>query len=553
MWLLETKSRSLEHFTNERNVPTGYAILSHTWGVDEVTFDEIHAPECKAKNGYKKIEHACEQALQDGHHYLWIDTCCIDKRSSAELSEAINSMYRWYQNAAVCYVYMVDFIVHPGSEAETNVYFKTSCWWTRGWTLQELIAPKHVRFYNYHWQYYGDKMHLAEIIAEITYIDIQVLQDSRKLRSMSVAKRMSWASRRQTSRQEDQAYALMGMFNVSMPLLYGEGGVKAFQRLQEEIIRTSTTIDHSILAWMPWEGAPQGLFKQSSFAGKYQNLLCPAPYGFRHAHNIISWAQPQAETFTLTSYGLQLSVFIKAKSEDSGFWSKSTSMALNCRYDDERMTLIMLYVEQRLRVHSGFGHGFSLSKNDTFDRLHRKGRQGNRLRTILVADLSEYRKADIILAREPFVWPAFEDRAYITYDHENYRVVDSFPADAFDAKLSMLALSRLSKWHYLDQQPACGAIVLERQDAELLQIVLTIGCWAAGTTNPRITFDVMQRTDFSGLDAGLGALLSCDSVIPGRAYKFQGPQDSVLEMVAQCYQISGELMWSVEFRDAETR
>lgn len=218
MWFLNASTRRLEAFTDELDILGGYAILSHRWAEEEVTFDEIHLPEARTKQGYQKIEYACAQAVHDGYDYVWIDTCCIDKRSSAELSEAINSMFRWYRNARVCYVYLVDFDIRIEST------FRHAVWWSRGWTLQELIAPPAVQFYDFKWHWYGDKLCIVDRISDITKIDVEVLKCRDSLPKMSVAKRMSWAARRVTSRKEDQAYSLLGLFDVNMPLLYGEGG-----------------------------------------------------------------------------------------------------------------------------------------------------------------------------------------------------------------------------------------------------------------------------------------------------------------------------------------
>ncbi|KAI6004992.1 heterokaryon incompatibility protein-domain-containing protein, partial [Pisolithus marmoratus] len=236
-----------------------YAILSHRWGV-EVTYKEMiglmkmevpKREEVRKRNGYQKIIKCCEQAKKDGYQWLWIDTCCIDKRSSAELSEAINAMYRWYQNAQVCYAYLndVEESVFPtgwdprGKFKQSNGWPE---WFMRGWTLQELIAPKRVEFFNKDWVHIGDKQSLARPLEVITSIPHEVLMNGLAAKRLCVAQIMSWAADRKTKRVEDRAYSLMGLFGVNMPMVYGEGK-KAFQRLQLEIIRISS--DHSIFAW----------------------------------------------------------------------------------------------------------------------------------------------------------------------------------------------------------------------------------------------------------------------------------------------------------------
>jgi len=240
---------------------TEYAILSHRWMEDaeEVDYREMvklakMPPEERDKicrrDGYKKILQSCKQAAEDKYEWLWVDTCCIDKRSSAELSESINSMYRWYENAQVCYAYLHDV---PGSSFPTvsdkkrYVKFKGwPEWFSRGWTLQELIAPSTVQFFNKDWQSIGDKKMLAPTLVRITEIPEHILIHGVHGNRPCVAQIMSWAANRTTTRVEDRAYSLMGLLDVNMPMLYGEGK-KAFHRLQLEIIRASN--DQSIFAW----------------------------------------------------------------------------------------------------------------------------------------------------------------------------------------------------------------------------------------------------------------------------------------------------------------
>ncbi|KIM59630.1 hypothetical protein SCLCIDRAFT_125796, partial [Scleroderma citrinum Foug A] len=225
---------------------TEYAILSHRWIGQEVEYDEIvelakmdkeRRDKIRQRDGYRKIVESCKQAEKDGYEWLWADTCCIDKRSSAELSEAINSMYRWYANAQVCYAYLHDV---PDSS------FPVAQWFSRGWTLQEMIAPSDVQFFNKDWRAIGDKRTLAGTLKVITGVPEHVLTDGLYGDRPCVAQIMSWAANRTTTRVEDRAYSLMGLLDVNMPMLYGEGK-KAFHRLQLEIIRTSN--DQSIFAW----------------------------------------------------------------------------------------------------------------------------------------------------------------------------------------------------------------------------------------------------------------------------------------------------------------
>lgn len=213
-----------------------YAILSHTWGADhdEVTFRDLAKGTAKKKSGYRKLTFCSQQAANDGLEYFWVDTCCIDKASSAELSEAINSMFRWYHRADKCYVYLSDvsFSESAGNMASS---VRKSRWFTRGWTLQELVAPAFVEFFSVEGQRIGGKSSMVDELHSITGIPTQALQGTNPLSHFSVQERMSWLEKRQTKREEDLAYCLLGVFNVTMPLIYGEGRERAFRRLQKEI------------------------------------------------------------------------------------------------------------------------------------------------------------------------------------------------------------------------------------------------------------------------------------------------------------------------------
>ena len=244
---------SLIHFVSNE-IPE-YAILSHTWGADseEATFQDLMNGTGTDKPGYDKIRLCAKQADLDGLKYSWVDTCCIDKSSSAELSEAINSMFRWYSEAKVCYAYLSDVNLATDSCSEEHLstsredFLKNSRWFTRGWTLQELLAPKQVIFFDSSWRKLGEKMSYCETISSITGIDNTNLLHPSNIFKEIFATRMFWAAKRKTSRPEDIAYCLMGLFNVHMPLLYGEGEDKAFQRLQFELFKLAPST--SLLTW----------------------------------------------------------------------------------------------------------------------------------------------------------------------------------------------------------------------------------------------------------------------------------------------------------------
>jgi hypothetical protein len=321
MRLIDTRTIELRWF-NDNEIPK-YAILSHTWGSDEVSYQELvwiskaralsnlipsSAPQdaqatlilaamevmirgnsamplgsvseedLMSRVGYSKIIHAAEQARSQGCDYVWVDTCCIDKSSSAELQEAINSMFRWYRNAEVCIVYLGD-IAPPHRNGYTTASdvaraaLKACRWIRRGWTLQELIAPAVCRFHYQDWTLMGEKFELLEELADATGIPNYILEDSRSISEVSVAERMSWAAHRDSTRVEDVAYCLLGIFDIHMPLLYGEGE-KAFIRLQEQILRT--TDDHSLFAWCD----------TTSQNSTYRGLLARKPEVFLHCRSI---------------------------------------------------------------------------------------------------------------------------------------------------------------------------------------------------------------------------------------------------------------------------
>ncbi|KAJ8115339.1 hypothetical protein OPT61_g2993 [Boeremia exigua] len=250
---------SLVEFIGDDHPP--YAILSHTWSQTnkEVTFAAFVSGECAENSdyakSYEKIRRCGQQAAKDGLKHFWVDTCCINKESSAELSEAINSMYRWYRDADACYAYLND--VHHKLE------FRKSRWFKRGWTLQEVLAPADVIFFDASWSMIGFKTSLITTLSERTGIDARALHDGTSLNDFSIAERMSWAAGRQTSRIEDEAYCLLGILDVNMPLIYGEGK-RAFIRLQEELLKSSN--DASILAYIAHKAKiPSAIASTESF------------------------------------------------------------------------------------------------------------------------------------------------------------------------------------------------------------------------------------------------------------------------------------------------
>jgi len=301
MWLINTATMRLEHFPNPENQK--YAILSHTWGDEEVSLQEFTDLErAKEKAGFVKIDKICRMASSHGLKYAWVDTCCIDKTSSAELTEAINSMFQWYRQSDVCYAYLSDLPPCQFSDrgVATLDWLSPSAgsnyrWFTRGWTLQELIAPQRLEFYDKDWEYRGDKSGLLVEVSRHTAIDARVLRDSDMLSQTPIARKMSWASNRQTTRLEDMAYCLLGIFNVNMPMIYGEGG-RAFTRLQEEI--SKETNDLSLFAWT----------SRGTTTASFSGLLAPSPAEFCQCREIVrfrNYLDPNPE-FTMTNNGVRM-------------------------------------------------------------------------------------------------------------------------------------------------------------------------------------------------------------------------------------------------------
>lgn len=299
MYLINTSTLRLECFMG--SCPP-YAILSHTWGTAEFTFAELEGePQAKnrTKTGFRKISLTCEQAQRDGLEYAWVDSCCINKESSAELSEAINSMFNWYSKAAICYAYIED-LDEKASAAEFSA-LKDCRWVTRGWTLQELLAPREIIFYAKGWIEIGRKSNMRAVLEDITGVPQDVLEEPKNIGSKSVAARMSWAARRETKREEDMAYCLLGIFDVNMPMVYGEGR-KAFIRLQEEIMRQSD--DDSLFTWCS--------SADDEAMAPYRGLFASSPREFQGCADIGFFTHQRSGTTMLGNGQVSLSCSIQS-------------------------------------------------------------------------------------------------------------------------------------------------------------------------------------------------------------------------------------------------
>lgn len=346
MRLPRTADPRFEDFEDEETPP--YAILSHRWlqRREEVTYQEMANDPDTSKAGYKKIVNFVKKTKSQGFEYAWIDTCCIDKTSSAELSEAINSMYLWYKTAAICYAYLSDVLEH--ADGGTMDGLASSNWFERGWTLQELIAPKEVIFYNASWQQIGDKTSLRGHISAITNIPCKVLQGAQ-LNTFSAAEKMSWASNRRTTRVEDIAYSLMGLFGVNMPLLYGEKE-KAFFRLQQQIIEA--TNDQSIFAWKD----------QNLALDDEVGMLARSPRLFAESNGVRSlvWWSRQSN-LSITSHGLRIELWlIPADETEQIFLASLACMTISSHHHSPGVYLKRI---------TGFRHNWRSSQNTHFVRV----------------------------------------------------------------------------------------------------------------------------------------------------------------------------------------
>ncbi|KAI1388094.1 HET-domain-containing protein [Hypoxylon trugodes] len=365
MKLINCLTLEVEEFVQD--VPP-YAILSHTWTKHEVTYRDMNNRKVASrKEGYPKIVDTCRVASEYGLEYVWIDTCCIDKSSSAELSEAINSMFAWYKESKICIVFLTDFTcfseetlveiiasfdARQALEDQEDKFYKDppplttddinlrdkvrkelgSCkWFSRGWTLQELIAPYHIQFYDKDWNCFGSKLQLASVLSWITGVDTRVLS-GKPLESVLVGRRMSWASNRTTTRVEDMAYCLLGIFDINMPLLYGEGK-KAFIRLQEEIIKS--THDLSIFAWK------SDIEDRRLFRG----LMASSPSEFKGCHRLTmpAFIWNDGGEYGITSKGLRTEGLIRIGRGEPGVGSYY--LPLHCV--DERQKKHILAVKLR--------------------------------------------------------------------------------------------------------------------------------------------------------------------------------------------------------------
>ena len=286
MRLLHTSTYQLH---NHRGTPPDYAILSHRWCSDgEITLSELDSSDLLddfvTTPQLEKIREACREAARQGIEWIWIDSCCIDKTNSEELARSIRSMFQWYRSAEVCYTYLQDVDMEKfDGNILCNERGKPSEWFSRGWTLQELLAPRKMLFFDMNWHIIGDRYDLALPVEAITRISSNYLRGEADFRTASIATRMSWLADRKTQEPEDMAYGMLGILNVSLVPMYGEGH-GAWMRLQRELLDTRP--DESLFAWTALPGTLPHHGNSSTWAADEWGLLAPHPTCFRDSHDI---------------------------------------------------------------------------------------------------------------------------------------------------------------------------------------------------------------------------------------------------------------------------
>ncbi|KAH8901656.1 HET-domain-containing protein, partial [Thozetella sp. PMI_491] len=392
MWLINTLSLQLEFTSSPELQP--YAILSHTWEDEEVTFQDMADLRCaRKKKGFAKIERTCYLAIARGINFAWVDTCCINKESSAELTESINSMFAWYKTSSVCFTFLADLPVLEATEQDwLDRSFLHCRWFTRGWTFQELIAPEILEFYDCEWQYRSTKEFLREEISDITGVDEAVLEKSSLLYTIPVAKRFSWAASRETTREEDRAYSLLGIFDVNMPMIYGEGA-KAFIRLQEEILKQ--TNDLTIFAWTSYRESRKDFrpLHLDSHNQPYRGILANSPLEFtwcRKVERIDDYLASHTE-FSMTNNGLRIDTFLAMGTE------KDYILNLDA-YNTDKYTGIRSRVGVRLiKTPGGFVRHFPDRLFKTTDPLIWEGKYT----TVYIRKTVTPEESQVLQARNP--------------------------------------------------------------------------------------------------------------------------------------------------------
>lgn len=310
---------------------------------------------------------------------------------------------------------------------------------------------------------------------------------------------------------------------------------------------------------MIWEGAPYLLatsgFGDDAETDNFQRLLAPSPYGFRHGYDIVSWGMPQAETFVLTSRGLRLSLLVRSNSRNRDDMDNVMGV-LNCRYADQGMSYITIWLQRRLVVDEILSSDTRKHGDDIYDRRHHTFRAGDRLKSVSAAGFRG-KKLEVTLAGEPYVWPPFEDKVHVTVQFSDKRdmtqgqdgqlmLVETFPTNAFDGEQSILSLTTTIKRYNKNSNPAFGAMVLAHPSNQADRFVLTIDRLHAGTQSPQLYVDMYQRRKDGNL-ADLHTRNDAARLLPDETREIPGigSRNATARVAARCVMVAGDLFWSL--------
>lgn len=307
MRLLHTKDfRLVEDKDPEFQTDPRYAIVSHRWLPGETESLDFSSRDIAGDSSpvIKKVRGACKQASDDGFSWIWIDSVCIDRSNAVELGRAINSMFKCYRKATICYTYLSDVVMMDTPRPDTSIFNRhredasadsddqgeVSEWFSRGWTLQELLAPANMQFFARDWSLIGTKQQLAPLIAKITDIDVGYLTGEKDFREACIAAKLSWMANRRTTEEEDRAYSMLGIFDIPMEVIYGEGK-RAFTRLQKHLLETCA--DESIFAWRtPSAGLPNPRGPRIVLGRDEWGLIAPSPECFAGLGDVVIKRKP---------------------------------------------------------------------------------------------------------------------------------------------------------------------------------------------------------------------------------------------------------------------
>lgn len=243
-----------------------YAFISHCWlhPDEEPTLRDLVDNVAYRKAGFTKLQRAADVALRRGLEYFWIDTCCVDGRIIHEVRQAIKTVALWLTKADICFVYLSDVkAVEQRSSLNSNhESLRKSKWFTRSWTLVELLVPQRVEFFSDNWTALGDKSTLEKVITEVTLIPARALQGTIPLKNFPVELIRSWTDHRESHRPEDEAYCLLSLLEIDMTIHYDEGKDLAWGRLNNEIEKGDFyTLKRSPTALLKYETLNEGCFR----------------------------------------------------------------------------------------------------------------------------------------------------------------------------------------------------------------------------------------------------------------------------------------------------